>query len=187
MSKSTASANGGISISELEARLDSANKELHLLKTRGSHPDYVHLSRIYVDETIQLAQESPGAFTVLMVLVRQMDVVNSVMISNEFLAKITKLSASTIKRSIKLLREMEWIDVVKIGTSNLYRVNSNLWWQEGEHGKWAAVQAKVVLSFDEQDVITKNRSPDRWTREVSLAYPNLVDAPIEQRQGHLPL
>lgn len=186
MSKSTTNASG-ISISELEARLDSANKELHLLKTRGPNPDYVHLSKIYVDETIQLAHQSPGAFTVLMVLVRQMDVVNSVMISNEFLGKITKLSASTVKRSIKLLREMEWIDVVKVGTSNLYRVNSNLWWQEGEHGKWAAVQTKVVLSFDEQDVITKNRSPDQWTREVSLAYPNLIDAPIEQRQGHLPL
>lgn len=182
----TTTTESSISIRELESRLNSANEELLKLKNQAANPDFVKLNKIYLDETLGLATQAPGAFTVLMVLVRQMDTVNSVMISNEFLGKLTKLSASTVKRSIKLLREMEWVGVYKVGTSNVYRVNENIFWQEGEHGKSASIISKIVLAYDEQDEFTKNRLPTAWTRQIPLVssddYSNVVEP-----QGRLPL
>ena len=54
-----------------------------------------------------------------------------------------------------LLREQQWIDVLKVGTSNVYRINSGVFWTARADGRWASFAAEVVLNFDEQDEVTK--------------------------------
>lgn len=162
---------------QLVAELESTRRELARVKHGAVNSDFVQLSKIYMDETVDLANRAPAAFTVLMALVKQMNKVNSVMISNESLEKICGISNSTVKRAIKILREQQWIDVLKIGTSNVYRVNSNVFWQDRADGKWASFQAQVVLNFDEQDDTTKKKPVKSWTRHIPL-----VEADDMQRE-----
>lgn len=154
--------------SQLQAELDSTRRELARVKYGAVNSDFVQLSKIYMDETVSLANHAPAAFMVLMTLVKQMNKANSVMISNESLERICGVSNSTIKRAIKILREQQWIDVLKVGTSNVYRVNSNVFWQDRADGKWASFQAQVVLNFDEQDETTKKKPVKSWTRHIPL-------------------
>lgn len=177
----------GHSRSQLVAQLESTRKELARVKHGAVNSDFVQLSKIYMDETVDLANRAPAAFTVLMTLVKQMNKVNSVMISNESLERICGISNSTVKRAIKILREQQWIDVLKVGTSNVYRVNSNVFWQDRADGKWASFQAQVVLNFDEQDETTKKKPIKSWTRHIPLVEADDVQRePVEPgAQGEL--
>ena len=178
---------GGHSHSQLQAELDSTRRELARVKHGAVNSDFVQLSKIYMDETVSLANHAPAAFMVLMTLVKQMNKVNSVMISNESLERICGVSNSTIKRAIKILREQQWIDVLKVGTSNVYRVNSNVFWQDRADGKWASFQAQVVLNFDEQDETTKKKPVKSWTRHIPLVEADDANRqpPEQAAQGEL--
>lgn len=178
---------GGHSRTQLAAELESTRRELARVKHGAVNSDFVQLSKIYMDETVSLANHAPAAFMVLMTLVKQMNKANSVMISNESLERICGVSNSTIKRAIKILREQQWIDVLKVGTSNVYRVNSNVFWQDRADGKWASFQAQVVLNFDEQDETTKKKPVKSWTRHIPLVEADDANRqpPDQAAQGEL--
>lgn len=153
---------------DLAAMLDNALQENARLRRNVDDPEIVRMSKIYMDETIDLAKQNASAFKILMLMVSKMTKVNSLMISNESLEKLTGSSNSTIKRAVRHLREEGWIDVVKAGSSNIYRINSNIFWHETADGKWAEFPTHVVSSFDEQDDITRKRVPGRFTRQIPL-------------------
>lgn len=178
---------GGHSRTQLAAELESTRRELARVKHGAVNSDFVQLSKLYMDETVSLANHAPAAFMVLMTLVKQMNKANSVMISNESLERICGVSNSTIKRAIKILREQQWIDVLKVGTSNVYRVNSNVFWQDRADGKWASFQAQVVLNFDEQDETTKKKPVKSWTRHIPLVEADDANRqpPDQAAQGEL--
>ncbi len=129
--------------------------ELAKLKSGAVNQGFVQVSRRYLDELDELAFRSPSARKLLTSLVKAMNKQNAVMISQESLVKLTGLSKPTIKRSVALLREQQWIDVLKVGTANVYRVNSGVFWTARADGRWASFSAEVILNFDEQDEITK--------------------------------
>ena len=54
-----------------------------------------------------------------------------------------------------------------MGTAIIYRVNSNVVWQDRADGRWASFNAHVILNFDEQDNITK-AMPNVRTRHIPL-------------------
>ena len=134
---------------------ETLRSELAQLKRGAVNHGFVQVSRKYLDELDELAFRSPAARKLLTSLVKAMNKQNAVMVSQESLVKLTRLSKPTIKRSVALLREQKWIDVLKVGTSNVYRVNSNVFWTTRADGRWASFSAEVVLNFDEQDEITK--------------------------------
>lgn len=53
------------------------------------------------------------------------------------------------------------LDALKIGTSNVYHVNSALVWQDRAQVKWAAFNARLVVNFEEQDSINKRLARER--------------------------
>lgn len=140
---------------QLAAENERLKGELAKLKAGAVNQGFVQVSRRYLDELDELAFRSPAARKLLTNLVKAMNKQNAVMVSQESLAKLTGLSKPTIKRSVALLREQNWIDVLKVGTSNVYRVNSGVFWTARADGRWASFSAEVVLNFDEQDEITK--------------------------------
>lgn len=170
-----------------ERELNSTNAELRRVKVGAINKDFVQLSKLYLDETIELSTRAPAAHKLLMTLVKHMNKTNAVMISNESLVKLTRMSESTIKRAIKLLREQHWLDVVKLGPSNVYRVNSSVFWQDRADGKWAAFQADLIVNFDEQDAATKKRTPRMFTRHIPLveAHDALPEETDQASQGEL--
>lgn len=153
---------------DLVEMLNDARQEIARLRRDVDDPEIVRMSKIYMDETVDLAKQNSSAFKILMFMVSKMSKVNALMISNESLEKLTGSSNSTIKRAIRHLREEGWIDVVKSGSSNIYRINSNIFWHESSDGKWAEFPLHAVVNFDEQDESTKNRVAGRLTRHIPL-------------------
>lgn len=140
---------------QLAAENERLRGELVRLKSGAVNHGFVQVSRRYLDELDELAFRSPAARKLLTCLVKGMNKQNAVMVSQESLVKLTGLSKPTIKRSVALLREQQWIEVLKVGTSNVYRVNSSVFWTTRADGRWASFSAEVILNFDEQDKITK--------------------------------
>src|SRR5690625_7587873 len=74
------------------------------------------------------------------------------MCSYKVLQEQFSVSSDTIRRAIKLLREKQYIDVYKSGTSNVYAVNKqiawNSWGSNFKHGKFSA---NIILSDNEQE------------------------------------
>ena len=148
-----------------EVQLRSAQRELTRLKSGAVNAGFIQVSKVYIDEMNDLAQHAASAHRVLWTLIKEMNKQNAVMISQDSLCKLTKLSSATVKRAVALLREQQWLEVLKMGTANIYRVNSNVVWQDRADGRWASFNAHVILNFDEQDGVTK-ASPSVRTRHI---------------------
>lgn len=158
---------GRNSVSEVE----SMRRELARLKHGAINQDFVQVSRKHIDALNELAMLSPKAHYLLWCLVKAMDKQNALLTSQESLIKITNLTRPTLQRAISLLREQRWIEVLKVGTTNVYRVNSSVFWKARADGKWASFSAEVLINFDEQDEITK-ADPSPKLREVPLLRSN---------------
>ncbi|MBC7502505.1 MAG: replication/maintenance protein RepL [Herminiimonas sp.] len=148
-----------------EIQLQSAQRELVRLKTGAVNAGFIQVSEVYIDEMNDLAQHAPSAHRVLWTLIKEMNKQNAVMISQHSLCRLTRLSSATVKRSVALLREQQWLEVLKMGTANIYRVNSSVVWQDREDGRRASFNAHVILNFDEQDNLTK-AMPNVRTRHI---------------------
>jgi hypothetical protein len=138
-----------------EHEVESLRRELARLKSGAVNYGFVQVSRKHIDALNHLALESPKGHFVLWKLVQAMNKQNAVMVSQESLQKLTNLSRPTIQRAIALLREQNWIEVLKVGTANIYRVNSSVFWQTRADGRWASFSAEVLINFEEQDEKTK--------------------------------
>ena len=149
----------------VEVQLQSAQRELARVKNGAVNAGFIQVSKVYIDEMNDLAQHAQSAHRVLWTLIKEMNKQNAVMISQDSLCRLTKLSSATVKRAVALLREQQWLEVLKMGTANIYRVNSNVVWQDRADGRWASFNAHVILNFDEQDGITK-ANPSVRTRHI---------------------
>ena len=81
---------------------------------------------------------------------------NALMCGYETLGKITGLSRQSLYKSVKYLKEHNWIQVVKVGTANAYIVNSKVFWQSYGNQKMTVFHATVIASSDEQDEPIEN-------------------------------
>lgn len=99
-----------------------------------------------------LMSKSPIAYRIFKFLINNMDSYNAVMCSQTVLQEQFDVSRVTISRAIKLLKEKQFIDVYKSGTSNIYAVNKqiawNSWGSNFKHGKFGA---NIIISESEQE------------------------------------
>jgi hypothetical protein len=135
--------------------VESLRREVARLKHGAINHDFVQVSRKHIDALNDLARESAKAHYLLWVLVKNMNKQNSIMVSQDSLMKLADLTRPTMQRAIALLREKRWIEVLKVGTTNVYRVNSTTFWTTRAGERWASFQAEVIVNLDEQDEFTK--------------------------------
>ena len=65
-------------------------------------------------------------------------------------------SRAAISEAIKLLKEHKFIEVKKTGTSNIYMINKQLYWNSwGTNYAYAEFGAKIIISASEQDKDTQ--------------------------------
>ncbi|WP_312632244.1 replication/maintenance protein RepL, partial [Mammaliicoccus sciuri] len=87
-----------------------------------------------------LMAKSPIAYRIFKFLINNMDSYNAVMCSYKVLEEQFEVSTSTVTRAVKLLKDKQYIDVYKSGTSNVYAVNKqiawNSWGSNFKHGKF---------------------------------------------------
>ncbi|WP_439847227.1 hypothetical protein, partial [Enterococcus faecium] len=92
--------------------------------------DFVQVSRAELRAIADLGAKSALALDLLMVLAQSMDKQNAVMISFKAMQQILGKSRPTLDRAVRLLREDNWIQVVKVGTANAYVLNSAVFWTD---------------------------------------------------------
>ena len=74
------------------------------------------------------------------------------MCSYKVLQETFDISADTVRRAIKLLKDKGYIYVFKSGTSNVYAVNDKLVWNSwGTNYERSKFPANIILSISEQE------------------------------------
>lgn len=77
---------------------------------------------------------------------------NAVVCSYKTLQEVTGYSRPSVGRAIKTLKDMNWIDSVKVGSATAYAVNERIVWQSGKNQrKYAMFSATVIASESEQE------------------------------------
>ena len=85
-----------------------------------------------------------------------MDNKNAIIVSINTIAEIMGVSRQTISNAIKILKDTNFIDIHKTGTSYVYSVNNSVFWKSYQKNReYAKFSAKVIISSNEQDEDTK--------------------------------
>lgn len=142
-------------ISKLSAALRRYSDLLDQQKAIEKLPknmDFVQLSRSEMRSLSELGAANPVSLQLLMLFGQVMNKQNAVMMSYKAMMDITGKSRSTLDRAIKVLTERNWIQIVKVGQSNVYVLNSAVFWTDSGDKKYrASFTAAVVTTLDEQD------------------------------------
>lgn len=142
-------------ISELRAKLAQMSdllEEQKAEKRLAKNYDFIQIARPEIRAIAELGVKSKVALELLMLLAQNINKHNAVVISIEALIELLGRSRAAIFRSITLLKEDNWIQVVKSGSSNVYILNSAVFWSDkGTKRKHASFTAKVVSILKEQE------------------------------------
>lgn len=96
------------------------------------------------------------AARLMMRLLGKMNRRNAIVISQTTLAKLLGVSRATITRAVRVLREGQWLQQVKVGNMAVLVVNHAVAWSDSRElrGKFSSFEALVVADADEQDALT---------------------------------
>lgn len=150
------------------------NANLPELGTPETHkPDlggWLQVEKKTLRAITQLTVKHPVAAGMLHLLASKMSRTNAVVLSHKAIAEELGVVERSVKRALVILREGNWVEVLKVGTTNAYRINSRVYWQ-GERGKrFASFYAAVSVREDEQDPgVVDNHEP---LHQIPVAAPD---------------
>ena len=99
-----------------------------------------------------LQKENPSAALLFSVIRENMQIgTNAVAISNTAFCKLIGKSRATVTRAIKHLTEHNYVQVIKVGTTNTYVVNEQVAFAGNPGQRKAVFSATVVAHECEQD------------------------------------
>lgn len=117
------------------------------LKGNGN---FVMLFKNNMDKVIELTKLDNKASALFLFLVEQMNTDNAVVISSESIAEAMDWGIATVYRKVAILKKANFLQVYKIGTANVYRLNSDLVWSTWANKKeYSKFRASVVISRKE--------------------------------------
>jgi Fe2+ or Zn2+ uptake regulation protein len=133
---------------------------------------FVQMERSALAAMGDLIRRSPTAARVLSLLCSMMDKTNAVAISHQLLAARTECSLATIKRSLQILLDDNWVEVWRIGKSgtvNAYVVNSRVAWADRRDNKEHAIfAAQIVVDRDDTPENQQRQTP---LRKIPIIFP----------------
>lgn len=114
------------------ALADSDIDELSDMKgsiiNQDSKEDGVMIFKSGMEEIIRLEKTDPSASHLFMFIVSNMDEDNCMMCSGTSIAKLTNCTLRIVRTKIRLLNDLGFITILKIGNNNVYCVNANVAW-----------------------------------------------------------
>lgn len=111
--------------------------------------DWVQTEKGMHLEWAELMTANAAAAKLLHILTALIDKQNSVVVSRETLADMANCSVATVKRSVKTLKELLWIQVVQIGGqggTNAYVLNTRVAWTDKREKLDLAIFTANVIS-----------------------------------------
>lgn len=117
---------------------------------RAKNYNFIQLYKDHMPELRWLSIKHPLANSILLFLLEHMDNRNTLACSYIVLEDYFEKHRTTIYRSIKILEENGFIDVMKMGTSNVYIVNQDVaWTDKNTNKKFAKYDGKILVSKKE--------------------------------------
>ena len=138
----------------LSNTVDTLNEERRLAAATKNrvHGGYYMMSRAAEKNLRALQIANPSAALVFSVIRENMQIgTNAVAISNTALCKIIGKSRATVTRAIKHLADHNYVDILKIGTTNTYVVNEQVAFAGSAGQRKAVFSATVVAHECEQE------------------------------------
>lgn len=104
-----------------------------------------------------LMGQSHSAALLLMKITARMGTHNAFVASNKALTELTGLSLATVKRSLKILQDGKWINILRLGPTNTVRaiiINDQVAWFGPREGlRQSLFSAAILISEEEQDAL----------------------------------
>lgn len=114
-------------------------------QTNTSNPSYGIARR-------KLMRDSPIAAQVWDFLTEKANKYNAVVCSSKVLEEALGYKRTSISNAVKILKDRNFVDVKKSGTTNVYLLNKQLVWKSwGKNYKYAEFDSKVIISESEQE------------------------------------
>ena len=145
--------------------MNGSNNEIAESQQGKQNYDFVQLSRGYLRQMRILAKKSPLAHEILYYLVENMGrTTNAVVVSYITLCEVTGVSRASVARAIKILKDDNWVDAVKVGSATAYCVNARAFWQAARNQKhYAKFAATIIASESEQDSGYHEKAKEKLT------------------------
>lgn len=117
---------------------------------------WVQTERAAHEAWAALIGSKPKAAQLMHLIVANMDKRGALVASQQTLADMMGVSLNTVKRALKILRDDNWIDLVRVGSErggvNAYLINRRVAWADKrENQRYAAFDARIIVSANEQD------------------------------------
>lgn len=117
-----------------------------------SNTNFIQLYRDGIKPVRQLIRVNPTAAEIFHFFLEHMDWGNSVACSSTVLEEVTGKSRSSVTRAIKELKTRKFIEVSKMGSTNVYHLNAKVVWSTWASSKrYAKFSATVILAESEQE------------------------------------
>lgn len=136
--------------------------------------NFVQMYDGYNDKLLQLALKDGTALAVFLFLSRFAEQNNTIKVSNKDIQDILKKSASTVKRSLKTLKDMNMLTVIKSGRDNVYFINpsvmccSNAYYKSKLMHQYKKLAGSMVPNDLEANIIDTKRHADFKGREKEI-------------------
>ena len=125
-------------------------KEQKNLEDENKNSNFIQLYREHMSEVRWLMANHQFASSLLFFILEHMDNRNALACSYAVFEDYFEKSRTTVYRAIKLLQENGFIDVLKMGSSNVYIVNHQLVWSDkNTYKKFAKYDGKILVSRKE--------------------------------------
>ena len=126
------------------------NKDKEQFEEKKKNHNFIQLYRDNMPELRWLMANHNFASSLLFFILEHMDNRNALACSYAVFEDYFGKSRSTVYRAVKLLEENGFLNVLKMGTSNVYVVNEDLPWTDGnDKKKFAKYDGKILVSKKE--------------------------------------
>ena len=125
--------------------------------------NFVQIYRENMPEIRWLMNKNGTAAGILFFIIEHMDGKNALACSYAVFEDYFEVSPATVTRCLKLLRDNGFIDVLKLGTSNVYVVNAAVAWSSWNNQKeYAIFEGNILVSKKENKDYTYRKQFDRF-------------------------
>lgn len=132
---------------ELETSKEKEEKER---EENAKNHNFIQVYRDHMPELRWLMNNHAFATSILFFLLEHMDNRNALACPYAVFEDYFGKHKSTIYRNVRILEENGFVDVLKMGTSNLYVVNEDLaWTDKNTSKKFAKYDGKILVSKKE--------------------------------------
>lgn len=161
-----------LTFAERQKQLEEESKKEKEARDRAKKSpfkNFVQVNKDYYKAEDWLMSKSPIAYRIFKFLINGMDDYNAVICSYKVLQEHFNISQDTVRRAIKILKEKQYIEVYKSGTSNVYAINKNIVWNSwGTNYDYAKFGANIILSETEQEEKVRSKIKAIKHKEITM-------------------